>query len=275
MKHSPALTDVACLKGRSDTMSDRIALSVEGLALQVGDRQLLRDMSFDLHHGDVLSAIGPAGCGTSLLLRSLVGLVDVGRRQKLSGRVRFRERGGELKLIRDPAQRRQVALVSQAPNPFAGSVWDNIVYGLRLHQMASHKSQYHDIVEFNLRRVHLWDEVKDQLRRGSARDLSLSQQRKLCLARALALEPPVLLIDKPVAGAEGIRSSEMFQIIDTLRADYAILMVAQSLENAAAIADRVAYFEAGELVELDTAEMIFTNAREQRTREFLDVASAS
>jgi phosphate transport system ATP-binding protein len=205
-----------------------------------------------------------------MLLRSLARMEQLGRSPARSGKILFQ--GEDLLNPKTdlPLLRRHLALVAQKTNPFPLSIWDNIAYGIKLNRLANSKGLIADLIEASLRRAQLWDVVKDQLHTTMGTDLNGSQRRQLCIARALALDPKVMLIDRAASAGDRMSFALTCDLVTELRKSMAIVLVAQSLENAAHMADRVAFFNKGRIVELDTAEMIFTNARDPETRAFLE-----
>ncbi|CUH78951.1 Phosphate import ATP-binding protein PstB [Tritonibacter multivorans] len=245
-------------------------MSVRNLSLRSQGKAVVDTISFDLHRDEVLAFIGRSGSGKSALLRSLVRMEKLGRNPQRSGEILF---GGQDLMRPDadlPLVRRQVALIAQETNPFPMSIWDNIAYGLKLHRLVSTKGLMAERIEQALRRARLWDAVKDQLHKTQGTSLPGPQRRQLCIARALALDPQIMLFDRPSSAGDRMSFTLTQEIVTELRKTTSIVLVAHSLENAAHLADRVAFVDQGRIVELDTAEMIFTNAMEPETRAFLE-----
>ena len=245
-------------------------MSVRGLSLASKGRPLIDDVTFDLFPNEVLAFIGRAGGGKSILMRSLARMEQLGRSPARSGQILFQGENLLCPKTDLPPLRRHLALVAQETNPFPLSIWDNIAYGIKLNRLARTKGLIADLIEDSLRRAQLWDLVKDQLHTTLGTELDGSQRRQLCIARALALDPKVMLIDRPTSAGDRMSFALTLDLVTELRKSMAIVLVAHSLENAAHMADRVAFFDKGRIVELDTAEMIFTNARDPETRAFLE-----
>ncbi|MCJ8333698.1 MAG: ATP-binding cassette domain-containing protein [Epibacterium sp.] len=245
-------------------------MSVRGLSLASGGRALIHHVSFDLFPKEVLAFVGREGGGKSMLLRSLARMEQLGRSPVRSGQILFQDQDLLNPKTDLPPLRRHLALVAQETNPFPLSIWDNIAYGIKLNRLAKTKGLMADLIEASLRRAQLWDVVKDQLHTTMGTDLNGAQRRQLCIARALALDPKLMLIDRPTSAGDRMSFALTLDLVTELRKSMAIVLVAQSLETAAHMADRVAFFNKGRIVELDTAEMIFTNARDPETRAFLE-----
>jgi phosphate transport system ATP-binding protein len=245
-------------------------MSVRGLSLASRGRPLIHDVSFDLFPKEVLAFVGREGGGKSMLLRSLARMEQLGRSPARIGKILFQ--GEDLLNPKTdlPLFRRHLALVAQETNPFPLSIWDNIAYGIKLNRLANSKGLIADLIEASLCRAQLWDVVKDQLHTTMGTDLNGAQRRQLCIARALALDPKVMLIDRAASAGDRMSFVLTRDLVTELRKSMAIVLVPQSLENAAHMADRVAFCNKGRIVELDTAEMIFTNARDPETRAFLE-----
>lgn len=245
-------------------------ISVRGLTLGAQGETHIHDVSFDLLPGELLAFIGRAGGGKSHLLRSLVRMEQLGRNPVVRGQILFNGQNLMDPKADLPEVRRKIALVAHDTSPFPMSIWDNLAYGIKLHRLAKTKADLADRIETALRGVQLWDQVKDQLHKTQGTALAGPQRRQLCIARALALAPEVMLFDRPSSARDRMSFSLVEEVITELRKTQSIVLVARSLENAAHLADRVAFVDQGRIVELDTAEMIFTNALHPETRAFLE-----
>lgn len=245
-------------------------MRVEGLSLSYGRTPGLQEVSFDLYEKEVLVFIGPSGSGKTSALKSLNRMHDNTRDVQRTGRIFFRGKEIHGPEIDPPAYRRQFGWVAQKPTPFPASIWENVAYGARLHRLASGRAALEQHVEDCLRRAHLWDEVKDRLHCRPASTLSGGQQQRLCIARALATQPEVMLLDEPTGSIDPVARAKVEELILELRENLSVVMVTHSLSEAARLANRVAYFHKGQLQEIDTAEMIFTNAQTAEARAFVE-----
>ncbi|KUP91876.1 phosphate ABC transporter ATP-binding protein [Tritonibacter horizontis] len=245
-------------------------ISLQNFGIALDRKQVLSDITFDLRRGEVLGLIGRAGAGKSALLRAIVRLLDESRGAATQGRLRYLDHDIYDPHCDLPHLRRMIAFVPQQVTPFPTSIWDNIAYGARLHRIAMDKASMADLVEETLRRCHLWHVVRDDLHRRRGTDLPVHQQRLLCLARALAVRPEVLLLDRTTGSIDQTELALLNQLVGELKADHTIVLVTPTLAETAQIADRVAHLEQGRLVEIDTAEMIFTAALHPDTRTFID-----
>jgi phosphate transport system ATP-binding protein len=242
-------------------------IEASGFSFFYGKKQALFDVSLAIEPRSVTALIGPSGCGKSTFLRSINRLNDTipGARQKgamlLDGTDVY-ARGTDV-----VALRQRVGMVFQRWNPFPTSIYDNVTYGPRINGITS-RSQLDEIAEDALRRAALWDEVKDRLRRG-ALGLSGGQQQRLCIARALANQPEVLLLDEPASALDPIATRKVEQLLHELKSELTIVIVTHNLQQAARISTRTAFFFLGELVEADSTDRIFTRPREDRTEAYI------
>ena len=242
-------------------------LSAAQFSFWYGDTQALFDISLDIAPRAITALIGPSGCGKSTFLRSMNRMHDLTPGTRSTGTIRL---DGEDVLDRaiDVVQLRQrVGMVFQRWNPFPKSIYDNVAYGPRLNRSPSH-SQLDDIVEQALRRAVLWDEVKDRLR-TSALGLSGGQQQRLCIARALANEPEVLLLDEPCSAFDPTATQKIEELLWDLKKDITVLIVTHNLQQAARLSDQTAFFYLGKLVEFGATDQLFTAPREERTEAYI------
>ena len=242
-------------------------LSVENLCLWYGSHQALKDINIEIPEKSITALIGPSGCGKSTFLKTLDRMNDLIPDVKITGSVRYK---GED--IFDPSVdvselRRQVGMVFQKPNPFPMSIYDNIAYGPRTHGIRN-KAQLDEIVERSLRGAAIWDEVKDRLNK-SALGMSGGQQQRLCIARALAVEPEVLLMDEPTSALDPISTSKVEELATELKENYTIVMVTHNMQQAARISDKTAFFLLGELVEMGPTERVFATPVDKRTEDYI------
>jgi phosphate transport system ATP-binding protein len=240
--------------------------SVSNLNLFYGDLHALKDINLEISAGQITAMIGPSGCGKSTMLRTLNRMNDLIDNCKISGNVLLD--GRDIYQERDISSlRKRVGMVFQKPNPFPMSIFDNAAYGPRLHGVKN-KAVLADIVERSLRNAALWDEVKDRLN-DSALGLSGGQQQRLCMARALAVEPEVILMDEPTSALDPIAAGKIEELIMELKKDYTIVIVTHSMQQAARISDKTAFFLLGELIEYGDTEQVFSLPQDSRTENYI------
>jgi len=237
------------------------------LSLYYKDLHALRDVSLEFYQNQVTALIGPSGCGKSTFLRCLNRMNDLIPRARIEGDVTLDDQS-----IYHPdsdvvSLRRRVGMVFQKPNPFPKTIFENVAYPLRINGIKE-KSFLSEGVELGLRRAALWDEVKDRLHQ-SALGLSGGQQQRLCIARALAAEPEVLLMDEPASSLDPIATQKIEELIHQLKTDYTIIIVTHNMQEAARVSDITALFYMGELIEVDTTESLFTTPKRKRTEDYI------
>ena len=241
-------------------------LSVNHVNLLYGDHQALRDVSLDIPEREITSFIGPSGCGKSTLLRCFNRMNDYVKDCRVEGSILLD--GQDIYAdFNTTLLRQRVGMVFQHPNPFPMSIYDNVAYGLR-GMGIKNRSELDGIVEESLRRAALWDEVKDKLKE-SGLSLSGGQQQRLCIARAIAVKPQVLLMDEPTSALDPISTVQVEQLAMELKRDYTLVVVTHNMQQASRISDSVAFFLLGELVEHGPTAQIFKAPREQRTEDYL------
>jgi phosphate transport system ATP-binding protein len=239
----------------------------EGLNLFYGNFQALKNIKIELKKNRVTALIGPSGCGKSTFLRTLNRMNDLIDGVSIEGKIIL-----DNKNIYDPDVdvvdlRKRVGMVFQKPNPFPMSIYDNVAYGPRIHGNRD-KKKLDEIVEKSLRGAALWDEVKDRLR-DSAMGLSGGQQQRLCIARVLAVEPEVVLMDEPCSALDPISTMKVEELIEQLKEKYTIVIVTHNMQQAGRISDYTAFFLAGELVEFGPTEDLFHNPRNKKTEDYI------
>ena len=242
-------------------------VSIRKLDFFYGVTQALKAISLDLPDRRVTGLIGPSGCGKSTLLRVLNRMYDLYPGQRATGEVLM---DGQNLLARDidlNALRSRIGMVFQKPTPFPMSIYDNIAFGVRLHEKLS-RAQMEERVEWSLTRAALWGEVKDRLQ-SSAAGLSGGQQQRLCIARTIAVRPDVVLLDEPTSALDPISTLRVEELIDELKRDFTLVIVTHNMQQAARVADQVGFFYLGELVECGPAAQMFTAPREKRTQEYI------
>jgi len=242
-------------------------IAIQNLNFYYGDNRALKDISVSLYHGKVTAFIGPSGCGKSTLLRVLNRMYDLYPNQRASGDVRLDDQD-----ILSPAQdlnllRAKVGMVFQKPTPFPMTIYENIAFGIRLYERLP-KSELDGRVQHALQRAALWNEVKDKL---SANGLSLSggQQQRLCIARTVAVQPEVILLDEPCSALDPISTAKIEELIDELADDYTLVIVTHNMQQAARVSDFTAFMYLGELVEFGETSNIFTTPSDRRTQDYI------
>jgi len=233
-----------------------------------GEKRALIDVNVDIPDRGVMAFIGPSGCGKSTFLRCINRMNDTISICRVTGQITIDNRD-----IYDPTLdvvqlRARVGMVFQKPNPFPKSIYDNIAYGPRIHGLARNKADLDQIVEASLEKAGLWNEVKDRLQ-DSGTGLSGGQQQRLCIARAIAVSPDVILMDEPCSALDPIATAKVETLIDELRTNYCIIIVTHSMQQAARVSQRTAFFHLGTLVEEDETQAIFTSPKDQRTQDYI------
>ncbi len=243
-----------------------VVFELDGLSVFYGTFRAVRDVTLDIRKGQITAFIGPSGCGKTTLLRSLNRMHDLTHGVRVEGGLRYH--GNDLygPGVDPVVVRRLIGMVFQRPNPFPKSIYDNVAYGPRINGVAH--ADIDGIVEGSLRRAALWDEVKDRLRQG-AYGLSGGQQQRLCIARALANEPEVLLLDEPASALDPIATQRIEELLYELKEELTILIVTHNLQQAARVSEHTAFFYLGRLVEIDATTRLFTSPREERTEAYI------
>jgi phosphate transport system ATP-binding protein len=252
-----------------------LVFDIDDLSIFYGDFRAVRNVDMEIRRHDITAIIGPSGCGKSTMIRCLNRMNDLVETAHITGKVHYH--GVDLYHPQvDPVEvRRRIGMVFQKPNPFPKSIYDNVAFGPKI---AGIKGRMDDIVEEALTRAALWDEVKDRLK-SSAMGLSGGQQQRLCIARAIAVRPDVLLMDEPCSALDPIATSKIEDLMQELKHDYTIVIVTHNMQQAARVSDRTAFFTAevnetsdtrtGILVEFDQTEVIFSNPTDQRTENYV------
>ncbi len=241
-------------------------LEAEDLVVQYGDIQALQPVSVGLPEKEVTAIIGPSGCGKSTFLRCINRMNDLVDAADITGSLRFRGKDVYDDDVDPVALRRKIGMVFQKPNPFPKTIYDNVAYGLRIKGQTDNMDE---AVEQALKRAALWDEVKDQLDK-SGLDLSGGQQQRLCIARAIAPDPEVILMDEPASALDPVATSQIEDLIAELSEDYTVVVVTHNMQQAARISDKTAVFlTGGQLVEFDDTNAIFENPKHQRVEDYI------
>ncbi len=233
-----------------------------------GDKQALDKVTIEIPENQVTAFIGPSGCGKSTFLRCINRMNDTIDICRVEGTIAIDGRDIYDRDIDVVQLRAQVGMVFQKPNPFPKSIYDNIAYGPRIHGMVAGKSDTDDLVESSLKRAGLWDEVKDRLEQPGT-GLSGGQQQRLCIARAIAVSPEVILMDEPCSALDPIATARIEELIDELRQNFTIVIVTHSMQQAARVSQKTAFFHLGILVEQGATEQIFTNPEDKRTQDYI------
>jgi phosphate transport system ATP-binding protein len=242
--------------------------SCRDVSVFYGDNQALKHVSIDLARKQVIAMIGPSGCGKSTFLRCLNRMNDTIAGARVTGSIRLEGEDIHDKHHDVVQLRARVGMVFQKPNPFPKSIFENVAYGPRIHGLARGSADLDDIVCTSLRRAGLWDEVKDRLNRPGT-GLSGGQQQRLCIARTIAVRPEVILMDEPCSALDPIATARIEDLIDELRASYTIVIVTHSMQQAARVSQRTAYFHLGELIEVGETNRVFTNPRQKLTEDYI------
>jgi phosphate transport system ATP-binding protein len=244
-----------------------VKIRASGLSLHYGAVQALRGITMDIRTNEVTALIGPSGCGKSTFLRTLNRMNDLIDGVRITGSVEIDGLDIYDRAIDVVELRKRIGMVFQKSNPFPKSIYDNIAYGPRVNGIRD-RAQLDEIVERSLRQAAIWDEAKDRLR-NSALSLSGGQQQRLCIARSLAVNPDILLMDEPASALDPISTSKIEELIFELKRDYTIVIVTHNMQQAARVSDRTAFFYMGELVEIGSTQAIFTNPAKRQTEEYV------
>lgn len=233
-----------------------------------GEKHAIKNISLDIGRNEIIAMIGPSGCGKSTFLRCINRMNDTIDICRVTGKIMMDDQD-----INDPSidvvpLRAQVGMVFQKPNPFPKSIYDNIAFGPRIHGLAKDKVELEEIVVSSLQRAGLWEEVKDRLDQPGT-GLSGGQQQRLCIARTIAVKPEVILMDEPCSALDPISTAKIEELMDELRADYSIAIVTHSMQQAARVSQRTAYFHLGDLIEIGQTEQMFTNPAHELTEDYI------
>jgi phosphate transport system ATP-binding protein len=243
-------------------------MSARNVDVFYGDTHAIKNVDVDIQNNMVTAFIGPSGCGKSTFLRCLNRMNDTIDVARVTGNILLEKEDIYDPKV-DPVQlRAKVGMVFQKPNPFPKSIFDNVAYGPRIHGLAKDKADLEVIVERSLRRAAIWDEVKDRLQ-ASGTSLSGGQQQRLCIARAVATSPEVLLMDEPCSALDPIATAQVEELIDELRTNFSVVIVTHSMQQAARVSQKTAFFHMGELVEFGETGQIFTNPKDPRTEAYI------
>ena len=246
----------------------KVKVKAQDVSVYYSESKALMDVSVEIPDKSVTALIGPSGCGKSTFLRCLNRMNDTIDHCRVEGLIELEGDNIYARSV-DPVQlRARVGMVFQKPNPFPKSIYDNVAYGPRIHGIASSRSDLDAIVETSLRHAALWDEVKDRLK-SPGTGISGGQQQRLCIARAIATQPEVLLMDEPCSALDPIATSQIEELIDNLRAEFTVVIVTHSMQQAARVSQRTAFFHLGHLVECNDTSTVFTNPTDERTESYI------
>jgi phosphate transport system ATP-binding protein len=265
---APAVPLPESIKTVGRVTVDDPLISARLVNVYYGEKRAIHDVSIDIARNQVLAMIGPSGCGKSTFLRCINRMNDTIDGARVTGAIVLDGRD-----IHDRRQdvvqlRARVGMVFQKPNPFPKSIYENVAYGPRIHGLAGDRTELDEIVTTSLQRAGLWEEVKERLNQPGT-GLSGGQQQRLCIARTLAVNPEVILMDEPCSALDPIATARIEDLIDELRASYAIVIVTHSMQQAARVSQRTAYFHLGELIEVGETDRIFTNPRHKLTEDYI------
>ena len=263
-----AQSDIDYSQTVGDIEVSNAKMSMRNVDVFYGDKQAIFDVDLDIAKNEVIAMIGPSGCGKSTFLRCLNRMNDTIEECRVSGSLMLEEQN-----IYDPSLdvvplRARVGMVFQKPNPFPKSIYDNVAYGAQIHGLASSKVELDEIVETSLRRAGLWEEAKDRLDQPGT-GLSGGQQQRLCIARTIAVSPEVILMDEPCSALDPIATARIEELIDELSRNFTIAIVTHSMQQAARVSHRTAYFHLGYLVEVGNTNDIFTNPNHRLTEDYI------
>jgi phosphate transport system ATP-binding protein len=250
-----------------DSVRDPV-MSASDVDVFYGDKHAVKSVTLDIGRNQVLAMIGPSGCGKSSFLRCLNRMNDTIVNARVTGVITLDgqdiyQRGQDVAQLRA-----RVGIVFQKPTPFPQSIYENVAYGPRIHGLTKHRTDLDELVSNSLQRAGLWEEVKDRLSTPGT-SLSGGQQQRLCIARTIAVNPEVILMDEPTSALDPIASAKIEDLIDELRANYAIAIVTHNMQQAARVSQRTAYFHMGDLVEVGPTHMIFTNPQQKLTEDYI------
>jgi phosphate transport system ATP-binding protein len=245
-----------------------VKVAAEKVNVHYGEKHALKDVTLDIYENEVIAFIGPSGCGKSTFLRCLNRMNDTISSARVDGRIALDGADIYSPDIDVVQLRARVGMVFQKPNPFPKSIYDNVAYGPRLHGLAPSRSEMDAMVERSLRGAGLWEEVKDRLREAGT-GLSGGQQQRLCIARAIAVSPEVILMDEPCSALDPIATARIEELIDELRENFTIVIVTHNMQQAARVSQRTAFFHLGVMAEIGPTEEIFTSPRDARTQGYI------
>jgi phosphate transport system ATP-binding protein len=248
--------------------SRETALTVRALNLWYGDKQALHNIDLDIYENNITALIGPSGCGKSTFLRCLNRMNDLIPTVRTEGEIRMEDKNVLSKALDEVALRKKVGMVFQKPNPFPKSIYENVAYAPRMHDIVGRGREQDELVEKSLRAAGLWDEVKDQLEQPGT-SLSGGQQQRLCIARAIAVQPSVILMDEPTSALDPISTATIEELMYELKDDFTLVVVTHNMQQAARVADYTAFFHLGEVIEYNETSTMFSKPHQQKTEDYI------
>lgn len=250
------------------TTVDNPYITARDVNVYYGNKHAIQDVNINIKSNEVLAMIGPSGCGKSTFLRCLNRMNDTIENCRIEGAIELDGRNIYDKKMDTVELRARVGMVFQKPTPFPKSIYDNIAYGLRIHGLATSRSEIDDIVHLSLKKAGLLDEVKNHIHEPGT-SLSGGQQQRLCIARAIAINPEVILMDEPCSALDPIATAKIEELIDELRKNYTIIIVTHSMQQAARVSQRTAYFHLGQLIEVGYTKTLFTKPEHELTEQYI------
>ncbi|MBI4792456.1 MAG: phosphate ABC transporter ATP-binding protein [Deltaproteobacteria bacterium] len=267
----PEVTDQTLQKEREtvgNPFVENPRMTCREVNVYYGEKKAINNVSIDIACNEVIAMIGPSGCGKSTFLRCLNRMNDTVEGCRVTGDIRIDGLDIHDKNVDVVPLRARVGMVFQKPNPFPKSIFDNVAYGPKIHGLAQNRAELEEIVETSLKKAGLWGEVKDRLDQPGT-GLSGGQQQRLCIARAIAVSPEVILMDEPCSALDPIATAKIEELIAELREQYSIVIVTHAMQQAARVSQRTAYFHLGDLIEVGKTDRIFTNPRHQLTEDYI------
>ncbi len=262
-------TDIAIQENpATSSEAEKSRMTARNVSLWYGEKQALHDVDLDIPDREVTALIGPSGCGKSTFLRCLNRMNDTIDIARVSGDIKLDGRDIYDRNVDVVELRARVGMVFQKPNPFPKSIYENIAYGPKIHGLAADKEEMDEIVEGSLKGAGLWEEVKDRLGEPG-NGLSGGQQQRLCIARAIAVSPEVILMDEPCSALDPIATAHIEELIDELRQNFTIAIVTHNMQQAARVSQKTAFFHLGKLIEVNDTDQIFTNPRDSMTQDYI------
>ncbi|MDV7765190.1 phosphate ABC transporter ATP-binding protein PstB [Peribacillus sp. CSMR9] len=262
-KKSPA---IGIKNVESGVLTEKV-YETSNLNLWYGENHALKNINLDMHQNEVTAIIGPSGCGKSTYIKTLNRMIELVPDVKTTGQIKYRNRNILDQSYKVEDLRTQVGMVFQKPNPFPKSIYENVVYGPRIHGIKN-KKILDEIVEKSLKGAAIWNEVKDRLHEN-AYGLSGGQQQRLCIARCLAIEPDVILMDEPTSALDPISTLKIEELVQEMKKEFSIIIVTHNMQQAARISDRTAFFLNGEVIEYSDTNTIFSNPNDKRTEDYI------